>query len=197
MFFLSSLNTRMPDRQNSIKEMYSWSVLTPYVEELVIYTPEELEEPNEEGVTADFYLRSTHKKEWTNWLERLCNEPQGSDPSYRLLQKREWCSFRGQTLLRTVRGMLNCERAVKILALLELAKGGHWTAQQEVVAKCIAQRKFNYILSCQRFGAFRLARERRDRGELLDKANLPDAVRAERKKLLDYRTSQRRSLLNN
>lgn len=66
MFFLSSLNTRMPERQNSIKEMYSWTVLTPYVEELVIYTPEELETPNAEGVTADFYLKTTHKKEVRN-----------------------------------------------------------------------------------------------------------------------------------
>jgi hypothetical protein len=62
MFFLSSLNTKMPERQNSIKEMYSWTVLTPYVEELVIYTPEELETPNAEGITADFYLKTTHKK---------------------------------------------------------------------------------------------------------------------------------------
>ena len=35
MFFMSSLNTKMPERQNSIAEMYSWTVLTPYVEELV------------------------------------------------------------------------------------------------------------------------------------------------------------------
>jgi hypothetical protein len=38
MFFMSSLNTKMPERQNSIAEMYSWTVLTPYVEELVSRT---------------------------------------------------------------------------------------------------------------------------------------------------------------
>ena len=185
MFFLSSLNTRMPERQNSIREMYSWTVLTPYVEELVIYTPEELELPNAEGITADFYLRTTHKKEWTNFLERLACDPFGGDASYRLLQKREWCSFRGQTLLRTVRGMLYYEKAVKILSLLEMAKGGHWTPAQERMAKHISQRKFQYVLSCQKYGAFKQARERRERGELLDRPNLPDSVRIERKKLLD------------
>ena len=40
-----------------------------------------------------------------NFLERLAADPLGADPNYRLVQKREWCSFRGQTLLRTVRGM--------------------------------------------------------------------------------------------
>jgi hypothetical protein len=78
----------MPDRQNSIKEMYSWTVLTPYVEELVIYTPEELEMPNAEGITADFYLKTTYKKEWMHFLERLAADPLGADPSYRLVQKR-------------------------------------------------------------------------------------------------------------
>jgi hypothetical protein len=37
----------------------------------------------------------------------------------------------------------------------------------------------------QKYGAFKNARARRDRGELIDKANLPDLVRIERKKLLD------------
>jgi len=185
MFFLSSLNTNMPERQNSIKEMYSWTVLTPYVEELVIYTPEELETPNVEGITADFYLKTCHKREWMNFLERLAADPMGADPSYRLVQKREWCSFRGQTLLRTVRGMLYYERAIKILSLLELARGSHWSPAQERVAKAIAQRKFQYVLSCQKYGAFKNARARRDRGELIDKSNLPDSVRLERKKLLD------------
>jgi callose synthase len=85
-----------------------------------------------------------------NFLERLAADPLGSDPNYRLVQKREWCSFRGQTLLRTVRGMMYYERAVKILSLLELAKGSHWTSAQEKVAKAIAQRKFQYVLSCKK-----------------------------------------------
>ena len=117
-----------------------------------------------------------------NFLERLAADPLGSDSNYRLVAKREWCSFRGQTLLRTVRGMIYYERALKILALLELAKGSHWTSAQEKVAKAISQRKFSYVLSCQKYGAFLSARARRDRGELIDKANLPDLVRIERKK---------------
>jgi len=200
MFFLSSLNSRMPDRQNSIREMYSWTVLTPYVEELVIYTMDEISKPNEEGVTADFYLRSTHQKEWNNFVERMAEQTEqrtrarvlhglpddeSADDAWRTIQKREWCSFRGQTLLRTVRGMLYYERAIKILAILELAQGPHWTPEQERLARKISQRKFQYVLSCQKFGAFRLARDRRDRGELVDKRNLPDQVRMERRKLLD------------
>ena len=34
------------------------------------------------------------------------------------------------------------EKALKISALLELARGSHWTASQAQVAKQIAQRKF-------------------------------------------------------
>ena len=120
-----------------------------------------------------------------NFLERLAADPLGADPNYRLVQKREWCSYRGQTLLRTVRGMMYFERAIKISALLELARGSHWTAAQAQVAKQISQRKFTYVLSCQKFGSFKAARARRDRGELIDKANLPDAVRLERTRLLD------------
>lgn len=76
----------------------------------MIYTPEELETPNAEGITADFYLKTTHKKEWMSFLERIASDPRGADSDYRLVQKREWCSFRGQTLLRTVRGMMYYEK---------------------------------------------------------------------------------------
>ena len=186
-FFLSSLNTSMPNRQNSIKEMYSWTVLTPYVDELVIYTQEDIQTPNDDGVTQEFYLQSVYRKEWLNFQERMEVDPRGHDPLYRLQQRREWCSYRGQTLLRTVRGMMFYEKALKVLALLEMAPyaNGAGTPQQLAAAKAISRRKYQYVLSCQRYGQFLVARERRDKGELVDRKQLPDAVRKARKKMYD------------
>ena len=187
MFFLSSLNQKMPNRQNSIREMYSWTVLTPYVDELVIYTQEDITTPNEDGVTQEFYLQCLYRKEWLNFTERMEVDPRGHDPAYRSQQQREWCSYRGQTLLRTVRGMMFYEKAIKVLSLLEMAPyaNGLGSAAQLQQAKAISRRKFQYVLSCQRYGQFLVAREKRDRGELVDRKQLPDAVRKERKKLQD------------
>ena len=187
MFFLSSLNMDMPNRQNSITEMYSWTVLTPYVDELVIYTEEDITTPNDDGVTQEFYLQCLYRKEWLNLLERMEVDPRGHDPAYRMQQKREWCSYRGQTLLRTVRGMMYYEKALKVLGLLEVAPydNGMGTPAQVAQAHAVARRKYQYVLSCQRYGQFLVARERRDKGELVDRKQLPDTVRKERKKMLD------------
>ena len=187
MFFLSSLNMDMPNRQNSIREMYSWTVLTPYVDELVIYTQEDITTPNDDGVTQEFYLQCLYRKEWLNFQERMEVDPRGHDPAYRAQQRREWCSYRGQTLLRTVRGMMFYEKALKVLGVLEMAPyaNGMGTPQQVAAAQAIARRKYQYVLSCQRYGQFLVAREKRDKGELVDRKQLPDAVRKERKKMVD------------
>ena len=186
MFFLSSLSSDMPNRHNSIKEQYSWTVLTPYVDEIVLYTNDELATPNVDGVTQEFYLQCLFRKEFMNFVERMSVDPRGQDPEYYTQQKREWCSYRGQTLLRTVRGMMFYERATRLLAMLEFSVTGHPTPAQDESARQLARRKFSYVLSCQKYGAFCQSRQKRDRGELVDRKLLPEPQRRARKQEFDH-----------
>lgn len=104
-----------------------FSVLTPYYKEDVLYSEEELNKENEDGISILFYLQKIYPgtflildktsnfyiyykfkfielilrelDEWTNYLDRV------KDPNLPEKDKseflREWVSYRGQTLART------------------------------------------------------------------------------------------------
>lgn len=104
----------------------SWSVLTPYYTEDVLFSLENLEVENEDGVSILFYLqkifpglplscwylnlfpsfflsdRCWHTDEWNNFLERMnCGSEDDFKDSDKLDELRLWASFRGQTLTKT------------------------------------------------------------------------------------------------
>ncbi|KAG0630739.1 hypothetical protein M758_1G200900 [Ceratodon purpureus] len=122
-FFSNSLFMTMP-RAPQVERMLAFSVLTPYYNEEVIFSRHQLKEENEDGVTILFYLQRIFPEDWLNFLERMrrrnLSEAQlwERDDAYEL---RLWASYRGQTLARTVRGMMYYERALELQAFLDSA----------------------------------------------------------------------------
>ncbi|WZZ66629.1 hypothetical protein YC2023_077999 [Brassica napus] len=161
-FFANSLFMNMPNAPR-IRDMLSFSVLTPYYKEDVLYSEEELNKENEDGISILFYLQKIYPDEWTNFLDRL-NDP-------KLLEKdkseflREWVSYRGQTLARTVRGMMYYRQALELQCYQEVAgENAKFSLHQAMAsndehqkaflerAKALADLKFTYVVSCQVYG---------------------------------------------
>lgn len=122
-FFTNSLFMNMP-RAPYVEKMMAFSVLTPYYNEDVIYGKEMLRRENEDGITTLFYLQKIYEDEWKNFLERMHREGMEEDDEIwttKAMDLRLWASYRGQTLSRTVRGMMYYYRALKMLAFLDSA----------------------------------------------------------------------------
>ncbi|KAG6506231.1 hypothetical protein ZIOFF_031553 [Zingiber officinale] len=122
-FFSNSLFMNMP-RAPQVEKMRAFSVLTPYYNEEVLYSKEQLQSENEDGISIMFYLQKIYEDEWVNFLERMKRE--GMTDEEELWGKRSrdlrlWASYRGQTLSRTVRGMMYYYKALKMLAFLDSA----------------------------------------------------------------------------
>ena len=122
-FFTNSLFMNMP-RAPQVEKMMSFSVLTPYYSEEVLFNKEQLRTDNEDGISIIFYLQKIYNDEWDNFIERMKREGMKKDSEIwdeRLRDLRLWASHRGQTLTRTVRGMMYYYRALKMLAFLDSA----------------------------------------------------------------------------
>jgi len=171
-FFTNSLFMDMPDAPK-VRNMLSFSALTPYYNEPVLFSIKELEEENEDGVSTLFYLQKIYPDEWKNFKERvgLEEELKESEESEELKEElRLWASYRGQTLARTVRGMMYYKKALNLEAFLDMAKRedlmeGYKAAesvndeqwkihQRSLFAQCeaVADMKFTYVVSCQQYG---------------------------------------------
>ncbi|XP_052173079.1 callose synthase 3 [Diospyros lotus] len=168
-FFSNSLFMDMPAAPK-VRNMLSFSVLTPYYTEEVLFSLHELEVPNEDGVSILFYLQKIFPDEWTNFLERVKyneEELKGSDELEEKL--RLWASYRGQTLTRTVRGMMYYRKALELQAFLDMAKDedlmegykavelnmeDQMKGERSLWAQCqaVADMKFTYVVSCQQYG---------------------------------------------
>ncbi|KAI3705428.1 hypothetical protein L1987_75665 [Smallanthus sonchifolius] len=168
-FFSNSLFMDMPSAPK-VRNMLSFSVLTPYYTEEVLFSLHDLEVPNEDGVSILFYLQKIFPDEWNNFLERMnCNnedELKGSDELED--QMRLWASYRGQTLTKTVRGMMYYRKALELQAFLDMAKDedlmegykaielneDQMKGERSLWAKCqaVADMKFTYVVSCQQYG---------------------------------------------
>ncbi|KAE8771864.1 callose synthase 12-like [Hordeum vulgare] len=94
-FFSNSLFMDMP-RATKVDKMMAFSVLTPYYDEEI------------------------YPDEWDFFVERMKHEGMYSEEQ-RLRHLRQWVSYRGQTLSRTVRGMMYYYEALKMLTFLESA----------------------------------------------------------------------------
>ncbi|KAI7984868.1 Callose synthase 3 [Camellia lanceoleosa] len=151
------------------------SVLTPYYLEEVLFSLCELEVQNEDGVSILFYLQKIFPDEWNNFLERVKHDNEeefkGSNEleEDKLEKLRLWASYRGQTLTRTIRGMMYYRKALELQAFLDMAKDedliegykavelnmeDQIKGERSLWAQCqaVADMKFTYVVSCQRYG---------------------------------------------
>ncbi|KAF5187601.1 Callose synthase [Thalictrum thalictroides] len=122
-FFSNSLFMNIPHAPQ-VEKMMAFSVLTPYYNEEVLYSKEQLRTENEDGISTLFYLQKIYEDEWKNFLERMCREGMVNENeiwNHKLKDLRLWASYRGQTLARTVRGMMYYHRALRMLAFLDSA----------------------------------------------------------------------------
>ncbi|GJM97378.1 hypothetical protein PR202_ga14300 [Eleusine coracana subsp. coracana] len=141
-------------------------VLTPYYKEDVLFSLHNLEEPNEDGVSILFYLQKIYPDEWKNFLERVERKTEEELREDEELEEelRLWASYRGQTLTRTVRGMMYYRKALELQAFLDMAKDDDlmegyratelMSEDSKLMTRCkaIADLKFTYVVSCQQYG---------------------------------------------
>ncbi|CAI5702556.1 unnamed protein product [Peronospora effusa] len=166
-FFMKSLVMDIPQLR-SIKEMRSFSVVTPFYAETVLFSLQDLNDPlvnhpifqqaEEDGknLTILKYLTKIHQEEWDNFLERVdvssAEEAQRNHPE----EIRLWASYRGQTLARTVQGMMMYEDAIKILHWLEIGSSpGKSAEQKQNQLQDMVRLKFSYVCACQVYGKHR------------------------------------------
>ncbi|KAK7369493.1 hypothetical protein VNO80_11532 [Phaseolus coccineus] len=178
-FFSNSLFMDMP-RAPRVRKMLSFSVLTPYYSEETVYSKNDIEFENEDGVSIIYYLQKIFPEEWNNFLERLdCKKDSEIwEKDENILQLRHWASLRGQTLCRTVRGMMYYRRAIKLQAFLDMAsekeildgykaidvpseeeKKSHRSLYASLEA--MADMKFTYVATCQNYGNQKRSGDRR------------------------------------
>ncbi|CAI9089021.1 OLC1v1023506C1 [Oldenlandia corymbosa var. corymbosa] len=162
-FFANSLFMKMPPAPK-VRNMLSFSVLTPYYNEDVLYSEDKLNEENEDGITILFYLQKIYPDQWKNFEQRMKDPNFGYSEKDRTDLIREWVSYRGQTLSRTVRGMMYYRHALELQCFLDSAKdreifAGYRSRDNDVQrklrrdSKALADMKFTYVVSCQIYGA--------------------------------------------
>ncbi|KAK9283428.1 hypothetical protein L1049_011670 [Liquidambar formosana] len=166
-FFSNSLFMDMPAAPK-VRNMLSFSVLTPYYTEDVLFSLDALEKRNEDGVSILFYLQKIFPDEWINFLERVrCDSEEKLRGNEELEEElRLWASYRGQTLTKTVRGMMYYRKALELQAFLDMAKdedlmNGYKAAESNTEehssslwaqGQAVADMKFTYVVSCQQYG---------------------------------------------
>ncbi|XP_075501475.1 callose synthase 5-like isoform X1 [Primulina tabacum] len=177
-FFSNSLFMNMP-RAPRVRKMLSFSVMTPYYSEETVYSKSDLDMDNEDGVSIIYYLQKIYPDEWNNFMERInCKGYEIWENEENVLQLRHWASLRGQTLCRTIRGMMYYRRALKLQAFLDMATEdeileGYKTitepseedkkSQRSVYTQleAVADMKFTYVATCQNYGNQKRSGDRR------------------------------------
>ena len=147
--FVRSLQMRMP-RAVRISEMTHVSMLTPVYRETILFSLEELRSNGSDGRPLLDVLRELYAEEWANMCERtgLPLEmrveqlmPRGPLEAHST-EVRIWASMRGQTLCRTVCGMMSYQAALRLQARLE----------GEADAEAVVSDRFEYLVACQMYG---------------------------------------------
>ncbi|KAH9770730.1 callose synthase 7 [Citrus sinensis] len=149
------------------------SVLTPYFKEDVLYSIDELNQENEDGITTLFYLQKIYPDEWTNFQKRINDPKLNYSEDDKKEATRHWVSYRAQTLSRTVRGMMYYKQALELQCFLESAGDNAFFGSYQAMessqgderasAKALADMKFTYVVSCQLYGAQKKSDDLRDR----------------------------------
>jgi callose synthase len=149
-FFVNSLFMDLP-KAPSIAHMMSWTVLTPFYGEEVVFSRKDLEQANKDGINQLLYLKTLYPTDWGNFRERLGVKDDAELWTKPQLQQelRLWASLRAQTLSRTVQGMMYYEQALRVLGKLDrevVGQQGIEGLEEHIV------RKFGYVVSCQIYG---------------------------------------------
>ncbi|CAL5028956.1 unnamed protein product [Urochloa decumbens] len=148
LFFANSLFMKMP-RAPQVHSMMSFSVLTPCMKE---DSEQDLWKNNEHGLPMLSILQKIYPDEFRNFLERIDFKPRHEDD---LKDKMDeiclWASHRGQTLSKTVRGMMYHRRALvnQCIQDKDLDKfDSDKIAESSREARAIADIKFTYVVAC-------------------------------------------------
>jgi callose synthase len=150
-FFVNSLFMDMPSAP-PVPDMNSFSVMTPFYSEDVIYTKADLETENSDGVTVLLYLQTLYKEDWRNFLERIGVKDLSQIWSKKhLMETRLWASLRAQTLARTVSGMMHYEAALRLQAQLERV--------QHMELEEVLRLKFSYVVAAQVYGKMKKSQD--------------------------------------
>ncbi|XWS53985.1 hypothetical protein CRYUN_Cryun10bG0048600 [Craigia yunnanensis] len=206
-FFSNSLFMKMPHAPQ-VENMMACSVLTPFYDEDVLYSNERLGTKNEDGISILYYLQTIYDDEWKNFIERMHREGMLTDDEIwttKLRDMRLWASYRGQTLARTVRGMMYYYRALQMLAFLDSSSnmditireeeqelgfmgrdGGFDGSNSERLPSVsflfkgqeygIALMKYTYVVSCQKYGEQKARKDPRAE-EIMDLLKENEALR--------------------
>ncbi|XP_066311942.1 callose synthase 7-like isoform X2 [Miscanthus floridulus] len=178
-FFANSLFMKMP-RAPPVRSMMSFSVLTPYFKEEVLFSPDDLHKKNEDGISILFYLRKIYPDEFRNFLERIEFKPKDEEElKDRMNEICPWASYRGQTLTRTVRGMMYYRKALEIQCLQDTKDLAKFDRDRSVesyqelqsgieMAQAIADIKFTYVVSCQVYGMQKTSKDGKDKSRYLN-----------------------------
>uniref|UniRef100_A0A453K1G3 Glycosyl transferase 48 domain-containing protein n=1 Tax=Aegilops tauschii subsp. strangulata TaxID=200361 RepID=A0A453K1G3_AEGTS len=80
-----------------------------------------------------------------------------------------WASYRGQTLARTVRGMMYYRRALEVQCYEDMKSEQGYTladlgGDESARSKAIADVKFTYVVACQLYGMHKASKDSRERG---------------------------------
>ncbi|KAI5332850.1 hypothetical protein L3X38_022979 [Prunus dulcis] len=161
-FFATSLFMNMPSAPK-LCNMLPFCVMTPHYMEDINFSMKELHSSQRE-VSIIFYMQKIFPDEWKNFLERMgCENLDGLKDKGKEEDLRNWASYRGQTLSRTVRGMMYYREALKLQAFLDVAEDEDILEGYDAVESrnrvlsaqldAIADMKFTYVLSCQLFGS--------------------------------------------
>ncbi|KAH9981305.1 1-3-beta-glucan synthase [Lactifluus volemus] len=195
-FFASSLTTAIPEPL-PVDAMPTFTVLVPHYSEKILLSLREIirEEDHNTRVTQLEYLKQLHPVEWDNFVKdtKILAEERPEDdektvnksddlPFYCIgfktaspeftLRTRIWASLRAQTLYRTVSGMMNYSKAIKLLYRIEnpdvvqTFAGNSDRLEREL--ERMARRKFKFVISMQRFAKFN--KEERENAEFLLRA---------------------------
>ncbi|GMJ01889.1 enhancer of edr1 3, glucan synthase-like 5, GLUCAN SYNTHASE-LIKE 5, POWDERY MILDEW RESISTANT 4 [Hibiscus trionum] len=174
-FFSNSLFMKMPPAPQ-VEKMIAFSVLTPFNDEDVLYSKEALETKNEDGISILYYLQTIYDDEWKNFIQRMRLEGmETADEIWttKLRDLRLWASYRGQTLARTVRGMMYYYRALKLLAFLDSSSETNTTVTEK---EGIALMKYTFVVSCQKYWEHKAERNPRAE-EIMDLLKHNEALR--------------------
>ncbi|KAK8988034.1 hypothetical protein V6N11_065633 [Hibiscus sabdariffa] len=187
-FFSNSLFMKMP-RAPRVEKMIAFSVLTPFNDEDVLYSKETLEAKNKDGVSILYYLQTVYDDEWKNFVQRMRRGRAVTVDFRTTISKdiRLWASYRGQTLARTVRGMMYYYRALQLLALLDSSSETDISVTEEegipsarLLCKGheygIALMKYTYVVSCQKYWEHKVGGDPRAE-EIMDLLKHNEALR--------------------
>ncbi|KDO28506.1 hypothetical protein SPRG_06745 [Saprolegnia parasitica CBS 223.65] len=161
-FFANSLFMAMPEAK-PIEQMHSFSIATPYFNEIVLYSVDELTAENDDSIRLLYYLQTIHPVEWTAFLERIHAKDTADALANSPEEVQLWASYRGQTLARTVRGMMYHEDAIRFLAWLEVGENAPMHVSGCRCNRCVyldemVALKFSYVCTCQIYGQQKASR---------------------------------------